>query len=140
MNRPRHHYSKLSKERDVMAEVLQIHTNVESSGEAVGLAGIDTRKDTHHVAVIDEFGRPVIDQAFSASAAGYGKVVDLFTRLGHVVKVGVEGTGAYGAGIARALTLEDRKSTRLNSSHVSISYAVFGLKEKRRSDGGDGLC
>src|SRR5437868_9102628 len=29
-------------------------------------------------------------------------------------------------------TLEDRKSTRLNSSHVSISYAVFCLKKKTR--------
>src|SRR5699024_11227468 len=28
---------------------------------------------------------------------------------------------------------EDRKSTRLNSSHVSISYAVFCLKKKNRS-------
>src|SRR5207249_11986499 len=28
------------------------------------------------------------------------------------------------------LDLEDRKSTRLNSSHVSISYAVFCLKKK----------
>src|SRR5690625_7684892 len=28
----------------------------------------------------------------------------------------------------------DRKSTRLNSSHVAISYAVFCLKKKRRSD------
>src|SRR5207249_10133455 len=27
-------------------------------------------------------------------------------------------------------SLEDRKSTRLNSSHVSISYAVFCLKKK----------
>src|SRR5699024_1697249 len=27
----------------------------------------------------------------------------------------------------------DRKSTRLNSSHVSISYAVFCLKKKKRS-------
>src|SRR5207249_5223863 len=27
----------------------------------------------------------------------------------------------------------DRKSTRLNSSHVSISYAVFCLKKKRRT-------
>src|SRR5690625_5461594 len=26
----------------------------------------------------------------------------------------------------------DRKSTRLNSSHVAISYAVFCLKEKKR--------
>src|SRR5690606_41870397 len=34
------------------------------------------------------------------------------------------------AAIARAL-LKDRKSTRLNSSHVKISYAVFCLKKKK---------
>src|SRR5690554_7287616 len=28
----------------------------------------------------------------------------------------------------------DRKSTRLNSSHVRISYAVFCLKKKKKSD------
>src|SRR5699024_11735006 len=32
--------------------------------------------------------------------------------------------------IARDRTVVDRKSTRLNSSHVSISYAVFCLKKK----------
>src|SRR5438128_8396406 len=36
--------------------------------------------------------------------------------------------GALPALVARALT--DRKSTRLNSSHGSISYAVFCLKKK----------
>src|SRR5690606_41763724 len=30
-----------------------------------------------------------------------------------------------------ALVEEDRKSTRLNSSHVKISYAVFCLKKKK---------
>src|SRR5699024_12220428 len=29
--------------------------------------------------------------------------------------------------------LQDRKSTRLNSSHVSISYAVFCLKKKKQN-------
>src|SRR5699024_12329173 len=29
---------------------------------------------------------------------------------------------------------QDRKSTRLNSSHVSISYAVFCLKKKKRNN------
>src|SRR5438309_2759281 len=29
----------------------------------------------------------------------------------------------------------DRKSTRLNSSHSSISYAVFCLKKKKKKDG-----
>src|SRR5256885_6374875 len=31
---------------------------------------------------------------------------------------------------AGSVTLEDRKSTRLNSSHLVISYAVFCLKKK----------
>src|SRR3712207_8169330 len=30
-----------------------------------------------------------------------------------------------------AVTVRDRKSTRLNSSHANISYAVFCLKKKR---------
>src|SRR5437868_12116838 len=34
--------------------------------------------------------------------------------------------------IIRILTEPDRKSTRLNSSHVSISYAVFCLKKKNK--------
>src|SRR5690606_41355659 len=33
------------------------------------------------------------------------------------------------------LGLEDRKSTRLNSSHVKISYAVFCLKKKKQKAG-----
>src|SRR3989442_6063817 len=32
----------------------------------------------------------------------------------------------------RLLAVGDRKSTRLNSSHVRISYAVFCLKKKKR--------
>src|SRR5690625_6993946 len=33
--------------------------------------------------------------------------------------------------LLRNVILEDRKSTRLNSSHVAISYAVFCLKKKK---------
>src|SRR5258705_5719467 len=33
--------------------------------------------------------------------------------------------------LADLLELEDRKSTRLNSSHLGISYAVFCLKKKK---------
>src|SRR5437773_4667107 len=31
-------------------------------------------------------------------------------------------------------TSEDRKSTRLNSSHITISYAVFCLKKKKKTN------
>src|SRR6266576_4074609 len=34
----------------------------------------------------------------------------------------------------RAIQGRDRKSTRLNSSHVEISYAVFCLKKKKKED------
>src|SRR5690625_3721544 len=41
-------------------------------------------------------------------------------------------TGKYSRGMKQRLGLaEDRKSTRLNSSHVAISYADFCLKKKR---------
>src|SRR5690242_21329780 len=33
--------------------------------------------------------------------------------------------------VRRLVALRDRKSTRLNSSHMSISYAVFCLKKKK---------
>src|SRR5699024_12639488 len=48
-------------------------------------------------------------------------------------QVGREGqpqTGARGGAGERGDDGLDRKSTRLNSSHVSISYAVFCLKKK----------
>src|SRR5205807_9451592 len=35
------------------------------------------------------------------------------------------------AGVADVQRIEDRKSTRLNSSHLVISYAVFCLKKKK---------
>src|SRR5437588_3570730 len=40
--------------------------------------------------------------------------------------------GGFFVGIATGKDQEDRKSTRLNSSHTVISYAVFCLKKKKR--------
>src|SRR3712207_7149999 len=38
-----------------------------------------------------------------------------------------------GSGIGRGSISLDRKSTRLNSSHANISYAVFCLKKKKQN-------
>lgn len=64
-------------------------------------AGIDTHKDTHHVAVVDGTGRPVADREFATTPAGYAQVVALFQSHGTVEQVGVEGTDSYAAGISR---------------------------------------
>src|SRR2546426_8393771 len=39
--------------------------------------------------------------------------------------------------LEKAVQGEDRKSTRLNSSHLVISYAVFCLKKKKNKDSHD---
>src|SRR3712207_8013707 len=43
----------------------------------------------------------------------------------------VDGVLEARAGVPEAERQEDRKSTRLNSSHANISYAVFCLKKKK---------
>src|SRR3712207_8920226 len=48
-----------------------------------------------------------------------------------LLPAGTNGVGANGAAAEIAFPL-DRKSTRLNSSHANISYAVFCLKKKKK--------
>src|SRR5438874_3646868 len=45
--------------------------------------------------------------------------------------IGSDSGQDYGAVVGRVTSVVDRKSTRLNSSHVEISYAVFCLKKKK---------
>src|SRR5690606_39331873 len=45
--------------------------------------------------------------------------------------LGIWYSNFWGAQSHAILPYEDRKSTRLNSSHVKISYAVFCLKKKK---------
>src|SRR3712207_7960028 len=64
------------------------------------------------------------------AGAEWGRVRALINDLGATVKeagpsVPVEVLGFNGT--------PDRKSTRLNSSHANISYAVFCLKKKKKS-------
>ncbi|MBU8869207.1 IS110 family transposase [Paenarthrobacter aromaticivorans] len=70
------------------------------------IAGIDTHADTHHVAIINEHGKPLADKEFLAVGTGYRKILDFITSHGTVTAVGVEGTGSYGADVARILGRE----------------------------------
>src|SRR3712207_7943866 len=59
-----------------------------------------------------------------------GMVVGHTALLGHALAHAGQAPGARWA-VAPALRCQDRKSTRLNSSHANISYAVFCLKKKK---------
>ena len=68
--------------------------------------GVDTHQDTHTAAVIDTAGRRLGHQQFEATAAGYQQLLVWLRGFGVLVIVGIEGTGAYGAGLARHLSAE----------------------------------
>src|SRR2546430_4326316 len=57
-------------------------------------------------------------------------VIACFTRILTAAVAGVHGADRDPALVLHDL---DRKSTRLNSSHSQISYAVFCLKKKKKS-------
>jgi transposase len=65
--------------------------------------GVDTHGQTHHAAAVDQTGRVLGDRQFPATAAGYRALLTWLRSHGTVVKVGVEGTGTFGAGLARFL-------------------------------------
>jgi transposase len=63
--------------------------------------GVDTHLDQHVAAVIDQTGRLLGTQAFPASTRGYVALVTWAEGFGPVERVGVEGTGTFGAGLTR---------------------------------------
>ena len=66
--------------------------------------GVDTHQD-HHVAVaIDHQGVRLAERYAPATTCGYGALERWSRNLGTVRAFGVEGTGSYGAGLARFLT------------------------------------
>jgi transposase len=66
--------------------------------------GVDTHADTHTAAAVDSAGRMLGHRQFPATSAGYRALWGWLCSLGALGRVGVEGTGAYGAGLARFLT------------------------------------
>jgi transposase len=65
--------------------------------------GVDTHLEVHVAAAIDGNGGVLGVESFAVSEAGYAELVDWLAGFGEVVRVGVEGTGSYGAGLARFL-------------------------------------
>lgn len=78
------------------------------------VGGVDTHGDVHVAAVVDACGRILDTASFAATAVGYRRLLAWMRRKGVVVRVGVEGTGAWGAGLARYLTSEGIEVVEVN--------------------------
>jgi transposase len=76
-------------------------TIVEAARGVTG--GVDTHLDVHVAAALDPFGGLLGTERFETNAAGYKALLVWLGTFGDVTKVGVEGTGSYGSGLARYL-------------------------------------
>lgn len=113
--------------------------------------GVDTHGQTHHAAVIDQVGRHVADREFPTTPAGYRALARWLGAHGQLERVGVEGTGAYGAALARHLHADgvtvvevdrpDRKARRAKgksdpldayaAARAALSGAASGIPKQR---------
>jgi len=76
-------------------------TIVETTRPITG--GVDTHLDVHVAAAVDANGGVLGVESFATTPTGYVELHGWLAGFGTVDRVGVEGTGAYGAGLARHL-------------------------------------
>jgi hypothetical protein len=74
--------------------------------------GVDTHRDAHVVAALDPLGGVLGSASFATDAAGYKALLDWLKEFGDDTKIGVEGTGSYGAGLARYLRRVGSRSSK----------------------------
>lgn len=92
--------------------------------------GIDTHGEVHMAAVLDERGRLMAIEGFPTTTGGHRRLEQWACGFGVVEAIGIEGTGAWGAGVARHLTAQgyqvlevdrpDRKTRRLRGKSDPI--------------------
>ena len=75
--------------------------------------GVDTHAEVHVAGMVDQAGRVLGTGEFPVSTAGYQAALAWMRGHGELVKVGVEGTGSYGAGLARYLAAEGVEVTEV---------------------------
>jgi transposase len=80
-------------------------TIVEAARTVTG--GVDTHLDVHVAAALDPLGALLGTERFDTDPSGYKALLSWLESFGPLSKVGVEGTGSYGAGLARYLRRAD---------------------------------
>lgn len=94
--------------------------------ERLVIGGVDTHRDTHHVAAIDaSTGKLLGDEEFPATRNGYIAALRWLIGFGIVCKIGVEGTGSYGAGLLRYL----------QSQQITVIEVARPNRQVRRAQG-----
>lgn len=116
--------------------------------------GVDTHLDVHVAAALDRTGGLLGVESFPTTAVGYSQLLGWLGSFGPVERVGIEGTGSYGAGLARHLhaagvavvevNRSDRQARRQQGKSdpldaVSAARAAQSGKASGAAKGRDGM-
>ncbi len=99
--------------------------------EVVG--GVDTHADFHVAAAVDANGGVLDVERFPASVEGYEGLLAWLTGFGRIVRIGVEGTGSYGVGLARFLIDADIEVVEVDRQNRQVR------RKKGKSDPTDAV-
>jgi transposase len=115
-------------------------TIVEATRSVTG--GVDTHLDLHVAAVLDQVGRLLDTASFPVSSTGYECLFNWLEGFGAIARVGMEGTGAYGAGLARYLqsrgvrVIEVDRPNRAERRRSGKSDTIDAIEAARSALGG----
>jgi transposase len=104
--------------------------------------GVDTHLDSHAAAALDAIGGLLGVEHFEAGRAGEDKLVAWLQAWGQIERVGVEGTGSYGAGLTRRLraagiaVVEVDRPNRQARHRQGKSDPVDAIEAARAAQGG----
>lgn len=87
------------------------------------IGGVDTHKHSHHAAVLDGNGRLLGAREFGSDATGQANLLAWMQAQGTVECIGIEGTGFYGASLARFLTASGQRVVEVNRPNHSARRA-----------------
>ena len=86
------------------------------------IIGVDTHKDQHVAVALDGRGVRLDEKHVPVATCGYEELERWSCNLGQVYAFGVEGTGSYGAGLARFLTDRGYTVVEVNRPDRSVRY------------------
>lgn len=104
--------------------------------------GVDTHLDVNVAAALDEIGGLLGVESFATTVAGNEALIGWLDSFGRLDLVGVEGTGSYGASLARALArrgvrvVEVEQPNRQRRRQAGKSDQIDAIEAARAAQGG----
>ena len=93
------------------------------------VGGVDTHKDLHVAAIVDEQDRIIGTRSFATTRQGYRQMLAWMRSFGELQRIGIESTGSYGAGLLRFM--QQAKVTVLEVTTPDQAGSASAWQERR---------